>query len=131
MQGFRNVRILLAVDAAFCLVGAIALLGLAGLLAPAMNLPEALLRGAGIVLMPWAAFVGWCASRNPPARRTVLAVVVLNGVWVVDSLLLLASGWVMPNSLGTAFVLAQAAAGGGIAILQALALPPAARLQRV
>lgn len=131
MQGFRNVRILLAVDAAFCLVGALALLGLAGLLAPAMNLPEALLRGAGIVLLPWAACVGWCASRNPPARRAVLAVVVLNGVWVVDSLLLLASGWVMPNSLGIAFMLAQAAAGGGIAILQALALPPAARLQRV
>jgi hypothetical protein len=130
MQGFRNVRFLLAVDAAFCLVGAIVLVVLAGDLASAMKLPEALLRGAGIVLLPWAAFVGWCATRNPPSRRAVLAVVVLNGVWVADSLLLLGSGWVMPNGVGTAFILAQAAAGGGIALLQALALPPAGGLQR-
>jgi len=70
------------------------------------------------------------ASRKPPARLSVLVVVVLNGLWVVDSLLRLASGWVTPNGLGAAFVLTQAAAGGGIAVLQALALPPAAKLQR-
>jgi|GEM_PF-6005466 len=50
MQSFRSVRFLLAVDAAFCLAGGIVLVVAAGALAPAMNLPDALLRGAGLVV---------------------------------------------------------------------------------
>ena len=101
-----------------------------GVLGTAMGLPVGLLRGAGLVLLPWGAFVAWCASRAEPPRPAVLAVVVLNLIWAVDSVVLLATGWVAPNGLGVGFVLVQAAMGGGIAVLQWLALPPARRLQQ-
>lgn len=131
MALLRNVRVLLGVDAAVCAVGAVGLLVAAGALGPATGLPEGLLRGAGLVLVPWVAFLAWCASRAEPPRRAVLAVVVLNLLWAADSVLLLALGWVSPNAAGVALVLVQAAMGAGIAVLQALALPPAAgRLQR-
>lgn len=130
MALLRNLRLLLGADAAFCLAGGVVLVLAAGVLAPATGLPEGLLRGAGLILLPWAGFVGWCAGRAAPPRRAVLAVVVVNLLWAADSVLLLASGWVAPGGLGVAIVLAQAAAGGGIAVLQALALPGARALQR-
>ena len=130
MTLLRNLKVLLGVDAAVCLAGAVGLVVAAGVLAPATGLPEGLLRGAGLVLLPWAAFLAWCASRAEPPRRAVLAVVVLNLVWAVDSVLLLALGWVAPNGAGVALVLVQAAMGGGIAVLQWLALPPARGLQQ-
>lgn len=47
-------------------------------------------------------------SPRPPRRAAVLAVVVANALWVIDSVLLLALGWVEPKALGYAFVAAQA-----------------------
>ena len=130
MNVLRNLRVLLGLDGAFCLAGGVALVAGAGVLGPAMGLPVGLLRGAGLVLLPWGAFVAWCASRMVPPRPAVLAVVVLNLIWAVDSVVLLATGWVAPNGLGVGFVLGQAAMGGGIAVLQWLALPPVRRLQQ-
>jgi len=130
MALLRNVRVLLGVDAAVCAVGAVGLLVAAGALAPATGLPEGLLRGAGLVLVPWVAFLAWCASQAAPPRRAVLAVVALNLLWTADSVLLLALGWVSPNGLGVALVLVQAAMGAGIAVLQFLALPRAGGLQQ-
>jgi hypothetical protein len=130
MGVLRNLRVLLGVDAAFCLAAGLGLVAAADALGPAMGLPVGLLRGAGMVLLPWGAFVAWCAGRAEPPRRAVLAVVVLNLLWAADSVLLLATGWVAPNGLGVAFVLVQAAMGAGIAVLQFLALPRAGGLQR-
>lgn len=124
-----TLKTLLVVDAAMCLASGLLLAVAAGPLADLFALPVALLRGAGLILLPWGAFVGWCASRAP-GRRAVLVVVVVNLLWAVDSVLLLATGWVAPNGLGVAFVLVQAAMGGGIAVLQWLALPPARGLQQ-
>lgn len=129
MALLRNLKVLLGVDAAVCAMGAVGLLLAAGALAPATGLPEGLLRGAGLVLVPWAAFLAWCASQAAAPRRAVLAVVLLNLLWAADSVLLLALGWVSPNGVGVALVLVQAAMGAGIAVLQALALPPAERLR--
>jgi hypothetical protein len=125
-----TLKTLLVVDAAMCLASGLLLAVAAGPLADLFALPVALLRGAGLILLPWGAFVGWCASRAAPGRRAVLVVVVVNLLWAVDSVLLLASGWVAPNGLGVGFVLGQAAMGGGIAVLQWLALPPARGLQQ-
>lgn len=95
---------------------------LAGLLA----LPEPLLRYAGLVCVIWGAFVGWLGCRARLMRGVVITVIALNVVWVIDSLLLLASGWVRPTALGTAFVLAIAVCVGGFAVLQAMGLRRAA-----
>lgn len=114
-------RVLLADAAASLAMGAICALG-AGALAGPLGLPVPLLRGVGLLLLPWAALVAWLAYRPAMPRRAVWAVVVLNLIWVVDSVLLLVSGLVAPTALGTGFVLAQAVAVAALAAAQAVGL---------
>ena len=107
--------------------GATGLLLAAGALAPLLGLPEGLLRVAGLVLLPYAAFVAWLGARGGGApRNAVRAVVAINLLWALDSVLLLALGPVSPNGLGTAFVLAQAMVVLGFAAVQWTALRGAA-----
>ena len=80
----------------------------AGPLSEIFGLPEMLLRIAGLVLLPYAAFIGWLGLREQIQKPIAWAVVLGNALWVVDSLLLLVSGWVSPTSAGYAFVIAQA-----------------------
>jgi len=118
-----SLRALLVVDTAMCLASGLLLAAAAGPLSGLFALPEVLLRGVGLVLLPWGVFVGWCASQ--PRRLAVLAVVVVNAIWAAGSLLLLVSGWVAPNGLGIGFVVIQAAAIALLAVFQARSLPPA------
>ncbi len=80
----------------------------AGALTGLLGLPEALMRPAGLILLPYAAVVAFLGTRATISRRAVWAVIAVNGIWVADSLMLLASGWVSPTAPGYAFVLAQA-----------------------
>lgn len=77
-------------------------------IAPLLDLPPGLLTGAGIVCLPWALAVAWLGTRDAPPRAAVWAVIVLNGLWVLESVLLLVGGWLAPNALGYAFVIGQA-----------------------
>jgi hypothetical protein len=80
----------------------------AGALSAIFGLPEMLLRIAGLVLLPYAAFIGWLGLREQIQKPIAWAVVLGNALWAVDSLMLLVSGWVSPTSAGYAFVIAQA-----------------------
>ncbi|WP_437627775.1 hypothetical protein [Sorangium sp. So ce1151] len=104
--------------------GATGLLMLAGAapLAGFVGLPESLLRWSGASLLPFAAIVAWLGTRERPARAAVAGVVIANALWVIDSVLLLALGWVDPTALGYAFVLAQALVVALFAEAQALGL---------
>jgi hypothetical protein len=73
-----------------------------------LDIPATLLFYAGAVLIPFAAFVLYLAAQHQVSRGAVWTVVVCNALWVVDSLLLLASGWIAPSMLGHTFVIAQA-----------------------
>ena len=117
-----SLRRLLHVDAATSGAMGPMLLVAAPALAPALGLPAALLREAGIALVPFAALLLWIARAPHPARGATWAVVVANALWVVASVLLLASGVVAPTALGETFVLAQAAVVAARAWLQAAAL---------
>ncbi|MHA6491945.1 hypothetical protein ACX0MV_01705 [Pseudomonas borbori] len=77
---------------------------LSGLLA----LPRELLLGAGLTLLPLAAFLIWLSRREPMPRVAVWAVLAINALWVIDSALLLVSGWLTPNLLGYSFIISQA-----------------------
>ncbi len=92
-----------ATSAAF---GLLMLIG-AGPLSGVLGLPETLLRIAGLVLLPYAGFIGWLGVRETIQKPVAWAVVLGNALWVADSILLLASGWVAPTSAGYAFVIAQ------------------------
>src|SRR5262245_30347071 len=101
-------RVLIA-DAATSGAMGVLLIAAAGPLAELLTLPEALLRVAGVTLLPFAALVALLATREAVPRWGVWAVIAVNALWVVESVLLLVSGWVEPTPLGTAFVLARAA----------------------
>jgi hypothetical protein len=94
-----------AVTSAACgLLMLLAAAPLSGLL----GLPEMLLRLAGAVLLPYAAFIAYLGLREQLQRPIVWAVVIGNVIWTADSLLLLMSGWVEPTRAGYAFVIGQA-----------------------
>lgn len=80
----------------------------AGPLSGILGLPEMLLRIVGLMLLPYAAFIGWLGLREQIQKPLAWAVVLGNALWVIDSVLLLVSGWVSPTSAGYAFVIAQA-----------------------
>jgi len=94
-----------------------------------LNLPQQLLFWAGLVLLPYAVFVGWLGSRSAIPAALVWAVIILNAVWVIDSMLLLLSGWVQPTGLGTTFIVVQAVAVAVFAELQIIGLRRASRIQ--
>ncbi|RDZ28245.1 hypothetical protein [Lysobacter silvisoli] len=83
-----------------------------------LHLPQNLLLGAGLVLVPYVAFLGWLLRRERITPAQAWTVILINAAWVVDSAVLLLSGWVSPNALGTAFVIVQAVAVAAFAELQ-------------
>ncbi|WP_026076053.1 hypothetical protein [Noviherbaspirillum massiliense] len=109
-------RVLLADAAASAATGLLMALG-AGPLSSWLGLPEGLLRYAGLVLLPFAAFVGYVGTRQQVSRAAVWTIIVANAVWAIESIMLLVLGWVAPNALGHAFVIAQALAVGVLAEL--------------
>ncbi|SDI33021.1 hypothetical protein SAMN05421505_14436 [Sinosporangium album] len=95
-------------DMLLCAVSGLLLALAADPLGDLFALPAPLLRWAGIVLLPVAAFIGYVVSRTPHPTGAVWAIMTLNSLWVVDSVILLFTGWVDPNALGIAFIIAQA-----------------------
>jgi len=113
-------RRVLALDCSSCLIMGL-LMGLgAAALAPLFGLPEPLVRTAGLILLPLAAFIGWLASRPAPPRALVWLVIVGNLGWTAESFVTLAQAEATP--LGTAFVSAQALAVLGLASLEYVGL---------
>jgi hypothetical protein len=101
---------------------AILLVAGAGVLEGFTGLPTALLRGAGLVLLPYVAFVLFLATRREMPRGLVWLVIAVNAIWTVDSIVLLVSGQVQPTLFGYAFVIAQAVVVGVLAELQVIGL---------
>jgi hypothetical protein len=114
-------RVLLADAVVSGAAGVLMLFG-AGLLAGLLGLPAALLQYAGLSLFPFVAVVSYAATREPPPRPLVTAIVSVNALWVAGSVALLLSGWVIPTLFGYGFVLAQAVAVAILAELQLVGL---------
>ena len=111
-------RRVLALDSASCaLIGLLLCLGAAPL-SGLLGLGERLLFGAGLLLLPLAAFIVWLASRATPPSALVWVVVAGNAVWTAESFLLISTEAGRITALGTAFVAAQAVAVSGLALLE-------------
>jgi hypothetical protein len=101
-------RLVLLVDAgASGATGLLAVLG-AGALAGLLGMPATFLRGAGLLLVPYVAFVAFVATRERLPRPAIWAIIACNALWAVASIAPLASGILAPSALGYAFVTAQA-----------------------
>jgi hypothetical protein len=99
-------RVLLA-DALTCVATGLLLLLGARFLEPLLGLPVALLQNTGLVLLPIAGFIAHVGTRVEISRRLVWVVIAGNVLWVMDSAALLMSGWILPTTLGQAFIVAQ------------------------
>ena len=115
-------RRVLLLDALSCLACGLLQLLLNQSMVQWLALPAALVTGTGIFLLAYAAAVAFIATRQPPPRAVVWVLVGGNLVWAVDCVLLLASGWVSPSTLGTAYVLMQAVTVALLAELQWMGL---------
>ena len=94
----------------------------AGLLDGLLGLPVALMREAGLLLVPYVALVAFVGTRETISRPAVRSIIALNIVWTVCSIGLLLTDYVAPTALGTAFVIAQAAVVAVFAELQFIGL---------
>jgi hypothetical protein len=117
MQPTLFLKRVLMLDAASCLgMGALLAIG-ADALSPLFGLESSLLFGAGAALIPSGLFILWVATRAQIRPLFVYLIVAGNFVWVLESLLLI-RGATGITGLGTAFVVAQAAAVAGLALLE-------------
>jgi len=76
------------------------------------------LQRSGVILLVWTAFLGWVLTRKPVSSSLAWTVIGLNLAWVAASILVLVEGAIAPNTLGMAYVLAQAAVVAIFAELQ-------------
>jgi hypothetical protein len=126
----RLLRRSLQLDAAAC--GALGVLLAAGgaVLDGPLGIPAAVLAPVGGFLVLYGAAL-WRLGSRPRLRRPAVRVVVAgNLVWAAASVLAVVAGWWSPTTLGTVFVLVQAAAVVLLVELQLTGLrrarPPAA-----
>lgn len=90
---------------------------------PAIGLPPGLMIGIGAFLVCYGTFAFWLGTN--PNVRLVWLVIVGNLLWVADSV---ATLWLFPlTGVGTALVIAQAAAVLGFAVTQIIGVSGSAR----
>ncbi len=87
-----------------------------------LGLNEALLRTAGFSLLPFAAFLVYLAAREHTPSWLIRGVVAINVLWVLDSVLLLVTGWAEPTLWGYLFTGGQALAVAAFAGLEYVGL---------
>jgi len=119
-------RRVLVLDAVATGATALLAVALAGPLAGWLGLPVGLLRGAGLILIPFVILVAWAAARQQAPAGVVWTIIAMNGAWVIASVALLLSGLVAPTVWGIAFVIAQAVIVGAFAELQIIGMRKAA-----
>jgi hypothetical protein len=112
----------LLVDAAITGAAAVLLVAGAPILQDLLGLRPALLRGAGLSLIPFTALLWYLLRADPLPRGAVWLVVACNAIWALDSIALLFTGWVDPTGIGQAFVVFQALIVAGFAEMQYLGL---------
>jgi len=121
-QSSPLLRKALLADAVISGVTGLLMLFGAGFLSGMLDLPEAFLRFAGLVLLPYVVFVAYVTFQQPISRTAAWVVIVFNDLWAAASIILLLGNWVKPNILGIAFVLIQALVVAGFSGIQFLAV---------
>ena len=115
-------RFALRLDAVASAATGILLCTFAGTLAERFALPHALLLGAGLFCIPYAALIAAMSRRSTLPRWSVWAIVVGNAVWASECLLIAFGSSFAPTAWGVAFLVGQAAAVFTFAELQYMGL---------
>ena len=122
----NGLRRTLTIDAVVSTASALLLQFAGDELAQWLAVPETLLRYAGILLVPFAIYVGIVARREVVTRSGVGAVIGMNIAWVVASVWLVMGSSVRPSPAGYVFIVGQALAVAVLAELQYMGLRRAA-----
>ena len=115
-------RFALMLDAGATFATGGAMLGFSTELQALLNLPAALMAGAGVFLLGYALVIALLSRRATLPRWAVWTIIVGNVLWAIDCAALAFVGVYAPTALGVAFLLAQAAAVAGFAELQYVGL---------
>ncbi|MGE8361700.1 hypothetical protein [Pseudomonas sp.] len=83
-----------------------------------LDLPRLLLMASALILLPLGGLLFWLSRQPQLHRLAVWAVITLNTLWVIESVMLLVLGWVSPNLFGYTFIIGQAMVVGLLAELQ-------------
>jgi hypothetical protein len=94
----------------------------AGVLAGWLAVPAPALIALGALLLAWALFIWAAAARPLISRRIAWASVVLGTIWVIDSALLLVTGWLPFTPEGWWLMLIQALVTAGFTEAQYIGL---------
>lgn len=114
-SGRGILRPALVTDAVVSGANGVAYLAAAAPLSDLLGLSEPLLRGLGVFMLVYAACVALVA--RTPRRGMVLAIIVGNAVWAIDSLAV-AALWNEPTTTGTVWIALQGLVVGGFAVAQ-------------
>jgi hypothetical protein len=112
----------LMADAVVTGMTAVALVAGASMLEHLLGLPAALLRGAGLSLVPFTALLVYLLRKERLPRGAAWFVIACNALWAVDSVALLMTDWVDPTLIGQIFVVLQAIVVAAFAEAQYVAL---------
>lgn len=112
-------RLVLKLDAVATAAVGVLSLAASTVLDGLLGTPTALLAPVGLFLVVYAAFVWIVATRHRLSRPAVWIAIVVNLLWAVDSVVLVAAGWFPLTALGIAFVVGQ---GGAVALFAAAQL---------
>jgi hypothetical protein len=118
LNSAATLPLLLVLDALLSAATGMAMIIAADLVEPLLNVPAAVMRSAGVLLLPFAGMVFFFSRPLQLTRSRVLLVIALNLVWVAASVLVLVTGWIQPTTVGVAFVLLQAVLVAALAELQ-------------
>lgn len=128
LPGDALVRLALRLDAIVTGANGAAYLAAATLLDGPLGMPASFLRWIGAFLLVFAAAVWLVSARREVSPLAVRAVIVLNAVWVIDSIALVGFGWHEPTTGGSVWVVLQAIVVAAFALLQAAALRRVVRM---
>lgn len=109
-------------DALLCAAVGLAFAAAAAPLGALLGIPSLYLLVLGFILLPYAAFLGYTATRERISRRAAWSIIAINALWALDSLILLATGLLPLTTAGWWFVLIQAGIVADFAIVQAIAI---------
>ncbi|NEE03370.1 hypothetical protein [Phytoactinopolyspora halotolerans] len=109
----------LEIDGAVSALNGLAYVVAAGALSDLLGLPTALLVPAGAFLVVYGLVLVAMSMRSTVGRAVVRTVIVLNALWVADSIVVAASGWFDASTAGIVWILLQAAVVAGFAVAQA------------
>lgn len=122
IAGMSPLRLAYEADGIATLASGVLLAALSGVIDSALGFSTAHLLGVGAFFIVYAIGVLIVATRKDIPRRPAAVIIGLNAMWAVDSLIVLAAGWIDPTALGTALTLAIAAFTAAMAAVQAYTL---------